>query len=54
MRVVIVTGGAGGLGAAMVARFLAEGASVAIADVDGAAAEAAAHGLERALPSRSM
>jgi NAD(P)-dependent dehydrogenase (short-subunit alcohol dehydrogenase family) len=50
MRVVIVTGGAGGLGAAMVARFLAEGASVAIADVDGAAAEAAAHGLERALP----
>jgi 2-dehydro-3-deoxy-L-rhamnonate dehydrogenase (NAD+) len=50
MRVVIVTGGAGGLGAAMVARFLGDGAHVVVADLDGGAAEACARGLERALP----
>jgi NAD(P)-dependent dehydrogenase (short-subunit alcohol dehydrogenase family) len=50
VRVVIVTGGAGGLGRAMVERFLADGAHVAIADLDGAAAVAAAAEHERALP----
>ena len=33
-KVAVVTGGASGLGAAIVERFLAEGASVAFGDVD--------------------
>ena len=41
-KVVIVTGGAGGIGTAICARFCAEGASVAIFDLDGAAAESLA------------
>jgi len=39
---VIVTGGANGIGKATVARFAAEGATIVLTDVDGAAAEAAA------------
>lgn len=39
---VLVTGGASGIGAAIVARFLEEGARVAVIDVDGAAAAALA------------
>ena len=38
----IVTGGASGFGAGIVAKFIAEGAEVLIADINGAAAEAAA------------
>jgi len=38
-KVVIVTGGGGGIGEATVLRFAAEGAAVAVADVNGEAAE---------------
>jgi NAD(P)-dependent dehydrogenase (short-subunit alcohol dehydrogenase family) len=38
--VVLVTGGAGGIGAAVVERLVAEGARVVLVDVDGTAAEA--------------
>jgi NAD(P)-dependent dehydrogenase (short-subunit alcohol dehydrogenase family) len=41
-KVAIVTGGGGGIGGAIVRRFAAEGAKVAIADVDGEAAQARA------------
>ena len=41
-KVAIVTGGAGGLGGAMVRRFVEEGARVVIADVDGEAGKALA------------
>ncbi len=39
-RIALVTGGAGGIGAAVAERMLAEGACVMLADIDGAAAEA--------------
>jgi 3-oxoacyl-[acyl-carrier protein] reductase len=41
-KVAIVTGGGGGIGGAIVRRFAAEGAKVAIADIDGEAAQARA------------
>jgi NAD(P)-dependent dehydrogenase (short-subunit alcohol dehydrogenase family) len=41
-KVAIVTGGGGGIGGAIVRRFAAEGAKVAIADIDGDAAQARA------------
>jgi glucose 1-dehydrogenase len=41
-KVAVVTGGARGIGLAVAQRFVAEGASVVIADIDGAAGEAAA------------
>lgn len=41
-KTVIVTGGASGIGAALAARFAAQGARVAVADLDAAAAEATA------------
>jgi len=44
-RVVIVTGGAQGIGAACVRRFVAEGAHVVLADVDDARGQALAHTL---------
>ncbi|MCS6849109.1 MAG: SDR family oxidoreductase [Anaerolineae bacterium] len=47
-KVVIVTGGAKGIGEAAVKAFSAEGASVVIADVDDAAGEALARSLPRA------
>lgn len=47
-KVVIVTGGAKGVGEAAVKAFSAEGASVVIADVDDAAGEALARSLPRA------
>src|SRR5687768_9196185 len=39
-KVAIVTGGAGGIGGAIVQRFAREGAKVAVVDLDGAAATA--------------
>ena len=44
-KVAVITGAAGGIGAAIAARFAQEGARVVIADLDGAAAEAAARKL---------
>lgn len=44
-RVAIVTGGAGGIGAATCARLAAEGAVVAVADVPGSAVDAVVAGL---------
>ena len=44
-RVAIVTGGARGIGLAIATRFVAEGASVVIADIDSVAGEAAAGAL---------
>jgi 3(or 17)beta-hydroxysteroid dehydrogenase len=41
-KAAFVTGGASGIGLAIAARFVAEGARVAVADLDGAAAERAA------------
>ncbi len=47
-KVAIVTGGARGIGLAIATRFVAEGASVTIADVDTDAGEAAARGIDPA------
>src|SRR6187455_1519731 len=47
-RTAVVTGGASGIGAATVRRFVAEGAEVCIADVAIDAAEALADGLDGA------
>ena len=44
-KTAVVTGGAGGLGKAMAARFLAEGMSVVIADIEKSALDAAAEEL---------
>ena len=46
-RVCVITGGARGIGEAIAARFIAEGATVAILDLDGTAAEATAAGWAR-------
>ncbi|MBL8492088.1 MAG: SDR family NAD(P)-dependent oxidoreductase, partial [Rhodocyclaceae bacterium] len=47
-RVVLVTGGAGGIGAAICRRMAGEGAVVAVCDLDGAAAGAVAAGIGEA------
>ncbi|SFR18590.1 bifunctional rhamnulose-1-phosphate aldolase/short-chain dehydrogenase [Poseidonocella sedimentorum] len=44
-RVALVTGGAGGIGAATAARYLAEGACVMLADIDAGALDGTAEGL---------
>ena len=49
-KVLLVTGGGSGLGAATAERFAAEGGSVAVADLDGAAAEGVAARLPSAVP----
>ncbi|HEV2300116.1 MAG TPA: 3-oxoacyl-ACP reductase FabG [Stellaceae bacterium] len=46
-RVALVTGGARGIGAATAERLAEDGAAIAICDLDGAAAEAAAAGIGR-------
>ncbi len=52
-RAALVTGGASGIGLRIVQRFAEEGARVAIVDVDGEAAEAAAAGIPGALAVRA-
>ena len=57
-KVVIVTGGAGGIGSALCRRFVDEGASVAVFDLQFAAAQALAFSLsagtsESAAPVRA-
>ncbi|MBL8488206.1 MAG: glucose 1-dehydrogenase [Rhodocyclaceae bacterium] len=47
-KVVLVTGGAGGIGAAICRRMAEEGAAVAVCDLDGGAAEAVASGIRDA------
>src|SRR6516165_10447005 len=47
-KVAIVTGGARGIGLAIARRYVAEGAKVVIADIDGSAGEAAASALHSA------
>jgi 3-oxoacyl-[acyl-carrier protein] reductase len=49
-KIAIVTGGAGGIGGAIVRRFAREGASLAIADIDATAAKATAAELADAIP----
>ena len=46
-RIALVTGGAGGIGSAIARRYLAEGAAVVLADIDGAALAAAVAELGR-------
>jgi 3-oxoacyl-[acyl-carrier protein] reductase len=48
-KTAIVTGGGSGFGAAIAATFAREGAKVVVADIDGAAAERVAAGLEGAM-----
>jgi len=53
-QVVLVTGGAGGLGGAITSRFAKDGCTVVVADFDGEAAEVVASGLrERGARARS-
>jgi NAD(P)-dependent dehydrogenase (short-subunit alcohol dehydrogenase family) len=53
-RVAIVTGGASGLGKAMVVRFVEEGCRVVIPDINGAAAAATAAEIEKKYPDRAL
>jgi 3-oxoacyl-[acyl-carrier protein] reductase len=53
-RVAIVTGGASGLGKAMVMRFVEEGCRVVIPDINGAAAAATAAEIEKKVPGRAI
>ena len=53
-RVAIVTGGASGLGKAMVMRFVGEGCRVAIPDLNGSAAEATAKEVEENAPGKAL
>ncbi len=53
-RVAIVTGGASGLGKAMVMRFVEEGCRVAIPDINLAAAEATVQEIEAKAPGKAL
>ena len=53
-RVVIVTGGASGLGKVSVQRFVEEGCRIAIPDLNGPAAEATANEIEAESPGMAL
>jgi NAD(P)-dependent dehydrogenase (short-subunit alcohol dehydrogenase family) len=53
-RVAIVTGGASGLGKAMVTRFAEEGCRVVIPDINGSAAEATAREIDAQAPGKAL
>lgn len=51
-RTAVITGGAQGIGRAAVEKFVADGGSAVIADIDGALAERTAHEIETMAPGR--
>jgi rhamnose utilization protein RhaD (predicted bifunctional aldolase and dehydrogenase)/NAD(P)-dependent dehydrogenase (short-subunit alcohol dehydrogenase family) len=53
-KVALIIGGASGIGRATALRFAAEGAHVAVADLDGSAAEAVAAEINAATPDRAL
>lgn len=53
-KIAVITGGARGIGLAIVQRYLAEGASVVVADIDQAAVEAAVSTLQQHSPAENI
>lgn len=53
-KVAVVTGGGGGIGGALAARLVTEGAKVLVTDLDGSAAEAVVAEIERSHPGAAI